>query len=246
LPQPSPASSAAHFHLAAQQPTSGPRSSPPPAVSDAGTPRVSVNLPPRFATEPDAESDSTSAPRRRGPARQAERAHLFKEPPCTALSQARAAAAKTLTLELHAAAVSVRVAAGRIPPLPRVRSTSTAGSSSDVPDRATSLVKAAHTGQPYPAPALDLHRPIAILRIRSAPSAYPRVFANKTLSFSRFTTRSSHLIKPLRLSPVFFCFSPKAQNSLRFSPKTCFNHNFVVLAPFSAFFMSTRSSRRVE
>jgi hypothetical protein len=60
-----------------------------------------------------------------------------------------------------------------------------------------------------PAPALDLSRSIAIQRIRSNPSAMPRVFTNKTLSFPGFATRSSHLIKPLRFSPVFFCFNPK-------------------------------------
>jgi hypothetical protein len=62
---------------------------------------------------------------------------------------------------------------------------------------------------PNLAPALDLRRPIAIQRIRSVPQPWPRVFANKTLSFPGFATRSSHLIKPLRISPVFFCFSPR-------------------------------------
>jgi hypothetical protein len=62
--------------------------------------------------------------------------------------------------------------------------------------------------RPYPA-ALNPGRWILIQRIRSAPSAYPRAFANKALTFSKIATRSSHLKKPLRIGPIFFSLARK-------------------------------------
>jgi hypothetical protein len=103
-------------------------------------------------------------------------------------------------------AAALSLTAG-ISQLLRLRVIWAAGSPSDGPGRVNAPVKGALPVKPA---ALDLHRPIAIQRIRSAPSAYPHAFALKTLSFPKITTRSFHLREPLRLSPVFFCFSPKA------------------------------------
>jgi hypothetical protein len=63
---------------------------------------------------------------------------------------------------------------------------------------------------------------------------------------SKLQPGPSTLGKSLHIGHVFFSLARKLNFYLQNSPKTCFRHNFVVLAPFLAFFMSTRSSRRVE
>jgi hypothetical protein len=107
--------------------------------------------------------------------------------------------------------VAGRAAAGCVPQLLHLRVIWAAGSPSDGPRRVNALSKLPHTGQPItPRP----HRSPAVRSGSDGsdllPYPQPRDFAKETLSFSLFTTRSSHLRKPLRLSPVFFCFSPKA------------------------------------
>jgi hypothetical protein len=144
-------------------------------------------------------------------------------------------------------AAAARAAAGCIPPLlacirpepPDRRSTVQITPSSLVkaaPYRSTTLIRRNRSPPPDHDPVVQIHlfsvgHTLLQIEPRDSPVLQPG---------------PSTLEKTLQLGPVFFSLARKLKNSLQISPKNCFSHNFVVLAPFLAFFMSTRSSRRVE
>jgi hypothetical protein len=78
------------------------------------------------------------------------------------------------------------------------------------------------------------------------PFSFPARFCLRNPKFSKITTRSFHLRKILTYRSCFLHLARQLNFYLQNSPKTCFSHNLVVLALFLAFFLSTRSSRRVE
>jgi hypothetical protein len=101
-----------------------------------------------------------------------------------------------------------------------------------------------------PSPLSRRRRWIAIQRPDPTPPVKPRltlaVLLKKPRASSKLQPGPSTLGKSLQLGPVFFSLARDLTFYLQNSPKTCFSHNLVVLAPFLAFFMSTRSPRRVE
>jgi hypothetical protein len=65
------------------------------------------------------------------------------------------------------------------------------------------------------------------------------VLLKKPRASSKLQPGPSTLGKSLQLGPIFFSLARDLTFYLQNSPKTCFIHILVILAPFLAFFMST-------